>query len=204
MFTKLGRRAALALAAGLTVAACSNRDTATRTDTAAGAVAADSTANANANASNGWTDAQILGFTSVANLGEIQESKLAATKATNPAVKAYARQLQSDHQKMLDEGSAFASANNVVPDTTKGDVRDALKDASDEYKDLDQAKAGKDWDEDYVEKQIDGHKKTLDKLNDLAKSTTNTQLRDMLTKAAGKVQEHLTKAEALKANTLKS
>lgn len=202
MFTNLGRHSALALAAGLALAACSSRnDTATRNDTAAGAIAADSTANAK---HNGWTDAQILAFTSAANIGEIQESKLATTKATNSAVKAYARQLQTDHQNMLDEGSKFASSNNIVPDTTKDDVKDAIKDAGDEYKELADAKAGKEWDEKYIDEQIDGHKKVLEKLQDLEKSTSNAQLRDMLTKAAGKVQEHLTKAEGIKANNLKS
>lgn len=207
MFTRFGRYATLAAAAGLTAVACSTRDnTGTRNDTAAGAIAANGdTAGARTGAANnGWTDAQILGFTSVSNVAEVQEGKLAATKATNPAVKAFAKQLQADHQAMLTEGQSFASKNNLVPDTTRGDVRDALKDASDEYKDLNEAKAGKDWDEDFIEKQIDGHKKTLDKLNEATQATTNADLKAMLTKAAGKVQEHLTKAEDIKANKLKS
>ena len=203
MLTTLGRYATLAGTAGLIAVACAKSDTATRSDSARGAVASDSAANANT-ANNGWTDAQILGFTSVSNVAEVQEGKLAATKATSPAVKAFARQLQKDHQAMLDEGQSFASKNNIVPDTTKGDVRDALKDAGDEYKKLNDEKAGKDWDEDFIEQQVDGHKKTLDKLNEATQATTNPELKAMLTKAAGKVQEHLTKAEDLKANKPKS
>ena len=210
MLTSFGRYATLAIAAGLTAVACSTHDnTATRNDTAAGAIAANGDsanrmAGTGSTANNGWTDAQILGLTSVENTAEVQEGKLAATKATNPAVKAFAKQLETDHQTLLTEGKAFATKNNVVPDTTKDDVRDALKDATDEYKDLNDKKAGKDWDEDFIDKQIDGHKKTLDKLNEATQATTNADLKAMLTKAAGKVQEHLTKAEDIKANKLKS
>lgn len=204
MSTTLGRYGALTLAAAaLTVAACTKGDnTATRTDTAAGSVAArtDSAQPAHSD----WSDAQILGFASAASIGEIEEGKLGEKKATNAAVKAFARQLRTDHQAMLDEGKSFGSKNNVVPDTTKDDVKDAVKDSHDEIKDLTDKKAGKDWDEDFIDKQIDGHKKTLDKLNDLVKSTNNAELKAMLTKAAGKVQEHLTKAEDIKKNALKS
>ncbi|HEX8849752.1 MAG TPA: DUF4142 domain-containing protein [Gemmatimonadaceae bacterium] len=201
MSTSLGRYGTLTLAA-LALAACAKSDN-TRTDTAAGSVASTDSTGASAGANNrnngnSWTEPQILGFTSVANTSEIQEGKLGAQKATNAQVKAFARQLQADHQKMLDEGSQYASKNNVVPDTARDDVRDALKDASDEYKDLTDKKAGKDWDKEFVEKQVDGHQKTLDKLQQLEQSTTDTALKAMLTKAAGKVQEHLTKAQDLK------
>jgi putative membrane protein len=211
MLTTFRRYATLAIAAGLTAAACSTHDNSATTDTAAGAIGANrdsggamGTSANNGTGNNSWTEPEILGFTSVSNIAEVQEGKLGATKATNPAVKAFAKQLQTDHQAMLTEGQSFASKNNIVPDTTRGEVRDALKDASDEYKELNEAKAGKDWDENFVDKQIDGHQKTLDKLNEAAQAATNPDLKAMLTKAAGKVQEHLTKAKDLKANALKS
>lgn len=199
MSITLGRYGTLTLAAAaLTVAACTKSDN-TRTDTAAGSVASTDSSGMGTSASgNAWTEPQIIGFTSVANTSEIQEGKLAAQKATNAQVKAFGRQLQTDHQKMLDEGTQFASKNNVVPDTARDDVRDALKDASDEYKDLSDKKAGKDWDKDFIDKQVEGHQKTLDKLQQLEQSTTDSTLKAMLTKAAGKVQEHLTKAQDLK------
>lgn len=200
MSISLGRSGALTLAtAALTLAACAKTDN-TRTDTATGSVAAstDTAGTRPAASGNAWTEPQIIGFTSVANTAEIQEGKLGAQKATNAQVKAFARLLQTDHQKMLDEGSQYASNSNVVPDTMRDDVRDALKDAHDEYKDLSDKKAGKDWDKEFIDKQVDGHQKTLDKLQQLEQSTTDSTLKAMLTKAAGKVQEHLTKAQDLK------
>jgi putative membrane protein len=204
MPSTLGRHCLLALAASGMLMACTARDTNTDTTSAAGAVATsnDSAARA-ASTNNGWTDGRIVGFATAANAGEIAEGKLAQTKATNAQVKAFAKQLVTDHQAMLDEGKQFATSNNVMPDTTSSDVTDLMHESQEELKDLQEKKAGKDWDKDFIEHEIEGHKKVLDKLQQAAQSTTNQQLKDMLTKASGKVQEHLTKAQDLE-NTLKS
>ena len=203
MTSNIGRGFVLALSAAAVVAACRPRDNAaTDTTTSAGAVATDSAANANAN--RGWTDGQILAFTAAANKGEISEATLAQTKATNATVKAFAKQLATDHKAMLSEGEAFATKNNVTPDSTKDDVRDLVKEANEGLKDLTDKAKGADWDKEFIEHEIDGHKKVLEKVQNAAQATTNTELKDMLTKAAGKIQEHLTKAEDIKANTLKS
>ena len=201
-------RAVLMAAAAAALGGCKGREARTDTTTAGGAVATRDTSmrgDTGAAARHGdWTDAQILAFASAANSGEIEEGRIAARKATNPAVKAFARQMITDHQAMLTEGKTFASKNSIRPDTTKSDVTDLKKDSRDLVKDLTSKKPGKDWDEDYIEHEIDGHKKVLDKLQDAEKSTTNADLKAMLTKAVGKVQEHLTKAEDIKDNKLKT
>lgn len=211
MPTRYGRQCIIALAAATLLVACKPKENAaTDTSTAAGAVAtgSDSANRArtdSAAASNkGWTDGQILAFAGAANKGEIAEGKLATTKATNAKVKAFARQMVTDHTAMLNEGSTFAKKNNITPDSTKNDVVDLQKDAIDEMKDLETKAKGADWDKEFIDKEIDGHKKVLDKLQNAQNSTTNQQLKDMLTKAIAKVQEHLTKAQAIKDSTLKS
>jgi putative membrane protein len=152
----------------------------------------------------GWTDASILAFANASSAGELRESQLAARKATNPAVKAFARQLVADHRSLVSEGKALATKLKVTPDTTDDDVRDVVKHAEDDIKDLTDKTAGADWDKQYIDNQIKDHKDVLDKLQDAAKNTTNPELRTALEKATGKVQEHLTKAQALKDNELKS
>lgn len=147
---------------------------------------------------NGWTDAQIVAYASAASDGEISEGKLAQQKATNAGVKAFARQLVVDHLAMFNEGRAFAKKHNIVPDTTKDDITGLMKDGRDHVKDFTEKKAGADWDKAYLDEAIEGHQKVLGKLQDAAKGTTDTALRQMLVKASGKVQEHLTKAQALK------
>jgi putative membrane protein len=181
------------------------------TSSAAGAVAApidtshasmDTTAAAKTN--NSWTDGQILAFAGAASRGEIAEGKLAETKATNPKVKAFARLMVSDHTKMLSEGNSFAKKNNITPDSTKGDVVDLEKGAIDEMKDLQTKPKGNDWDKDFIDKAIDDHKAVLEKLQQAQNATTNPALKELLTKATTKVQDHLQKAQAIKDSTLKS
>ena len=188
-------------------AACSKDKTgtdsaATRRDSAAAAtVTRDSAPVATADTAahnNGWTDGQILGFTSAASAGEITAAQLAEKKATNAGVKAFARQLATDHKAMLAEGESFAKKSNVAVDTTRDVVRDVINSGRDEVKDLTDKAAGADWDKAFLDHEIDDHQKVVDKLQDAAKNTTNADLRAMLVKATGKVQEHLTKAQALK------
>ncbi|HEY2375666.1 MAG TPA: DUF4142 domain-containing protein [Gemmatimonadaceae bacterium] len=217
MPTTLGRQCISALAAATLLVACKPKSATTDTTSAAGAVATgsdsanrarmDSTnANAtpNANANGGWTDGQILAFATAANKGEIAEGKLAETKATNAKVKSFGRLMVSDHTAMLHEGTSFAKKNNITADSTKNDVIDLQKNALDEMKDLQTKPKGNDWDKDFIDKEIDGHKAVLDKLQQAQNATTNPQLKDMLTKATAKVQDHLTKAQAIKDSTLKS
>jgi len=213
MPTRYGRQCMIALSAATLLVACKPKENATDTTSAAGAVATGSdsanraksdSAAAAANNAGGWTDAQILAFASAANKGEIAEGKLATTKATNPKVKAFARVMVADHTKMLADGNSFAKKNNITPDSTKSDVMDLQKDASNELKELTEKAKGNDWDKNFVDKEIDGHKKVLDKLNDFQNKATDPQLKDMLGKATVKVQEHLQKAQALKDSTLKS
>lgn len=201
MISNLGRSCMLALSAAALVAACTPKENAaTDTTTSAGAVATDS---ANRPAVGGWNDAQIVAFATAANNGEIAEATLAETKATNAKVKAFAREIVADHKAMLAEGKAFATKNNITPDSTKEDVTDLMKDSQDELKELTEKAKGADWDKQYIDHQIDAHKKVLEKLQNATQATTNVELKDMLTKATGKVQQHLTKAEDIKANTLK-
>ena len=147
----------------------------------------------------GWNAASILGYATAANMAEIQEAKLAEKKATNPQVKAFARQMLADHEALLKDGKSLAAKLKAQADTANGDAHDLLNGSRDELKDLTDKKAGADWDKDFIDKEIDGHQHVLDKLQDAAKNTNDADLRAGLEKATGKVQEHLTKAQDLKA-----
>ena len=210
MPTRFGRQCVIALSAATLLVACKAKESNVDTSSAAGAVAApmDTTNHARtdttANTNNGWTDGQILAFAGAASRGEIAEGKLAETKATNPKVKAFARLMVSDHTKMLAEGNSFAKKNNITPDSTKSDIADLQKGAIDEMNDLQTKPKGNDWDKDFIDKSIDDHKAVLDKLQKAQSATTNPQLKDLLTKATTKVQDHLQKAQAIKDSTLKS
>ena len=197
---------ATTVAACTVLGACQKKGDVAVSDSTVAPAMADTTMSAGAVATpkNDWTDAQILAFASTANAGEIQEAKLAQQKAVNPAVKKFAAMMIADHTKMQADGKALATKLAVMPDTSKSDVTDLAKDGNKDLKDLNNKKAGKDWDEDYMEKQIDTHQKVLDKLNDASKSAKSPELKSAVDASIAKVQDHLTQAKSIKDNSLKS
>jgi len=196
-------------AVALITVACRKNDeyAAARNESAAGRVVtpADTTTKP-VTSSNGWTEESILAYLRQANIDEIATNKLAAKKATASSVKQFARKMEADHQAGLKEVDAMMGNANLPKDSTKlsadtlhSEANDVVKKHRDEVKDLTDKKAGADWDKDYINMQIDEHKEVLDKLSDAAKNTTNKDLQALLVKMTGAVQEHLTKAEAIKA-----
>ena len=204
--------------ASASLAACKGKEyaadtAAARTDSAAGRVDSATRANADSmarsdsmknTARSGWTEPNILGYAWAASNGEIKLGQLAETKATNAKVKAFAREMVTDHRAMLADGKTMATKLKATPDTVADNAHDIMGHGRDELKDLTDKAAGADWDKDYIDKMIDDHQKVLDKLQDASKNTTNAELRASLEKATGKVQQHLTKAQDIKNNVLKS
>jgi len=92
---------------------------------------------------------------------------------------------------------------NATVDSTWDDAKSIADDSRDKLADLTGKAAGADWDKNYIESQIDAHKRVLNKLTDAAKNNTDKTVTDALAKATAKVQEHLTKAETIN-STLKS
>lgn len=205
-FTKLS----LALCVGA-LGACSKADrtadtAAARTDSAAGRVDSATTANTmgtdstnRASASGAWTNDHLFGFVHNANNGEIALGKLAATKATNSQVKAFASEMVKDHQAMMKEAHALMTKVNATADSTWDDAKDLAGDGTEKLKELTDKAKGADWDKDYIESQVDMHQRVLDKLQDAVKNNADTTVTAALSKSTAKVQEHLTKAQSIKA-----
>jgi putative membrane protein len=203
---------ALLFAGAIAIPACKGKDQyangdAAKTDSAA---KADTTTPAAANATGtttpaggGWTSPAILGFATNANSGEVELGKLAESKGTAANVKAYGKMMVTDHTAMLNETNALATKLGANADTTADNARDLANHARDEIKELTDKPAGTDWDKNYIDKAIDDHQKVLDKLQDASKNTTDPAVRAALEKTTGKVQQHLTKAQDIKA-TFKS
>jgi putative membrane protein len=201
----------LALGATLVLGACAKRDnansdtTATTTTTMTPATGTSDTgamagANANAtssaNASN-MSDANILSVISMANSNEIGTSKLAQTKATNASVKSYANDMVKDHTTMQGEADKVAKAANVTPEAPAG-VGDQMKAQAMAMSDsLKAATKGTTFDTQYINGQVMAHQQVLDHLQQFQSSAQNAQLKDLVTKAIPKVQQHLDRAKQI-------
>jgi predicted outer membrane protein len=99
-------RAALvaALLAAATAAACDDDDDATDTITGAGALL-----------SPVASDANIVALAHESNLGEIQAGALAAQRATNAGVRAFAAMMVTDHTTLDTAGASLAARNGIAP-----------------------------------------------------------------------------------------
>jgi putative membrane protein len=99
----------------------------------------------------------------------------------------------------MKDAHALMTKVNAGVDSTWDDAKDLAGTGADKLKELTDKEKGADWDKNYIESQVDMHQKVLDKLQDAAKSSTDTTVTAGLSKATAKVQEHLTKAQSIKA-----
>ena len=191
-------RLAGALAMGVfgILAACSPKNDQT-TDTLATTPPATATTPATGDVAGGWTDANVVDALTAANQGEVDYSNVAVQKATNPSVKEFAQMMVKDHSTMLDAVKSLSSKLNVTP-APNDKVNDLQKESQKDIADLNGKTAGKDFDHEFMEEQVDMHQETLDLLNDLESKTTNADLKAAIAEAKPKVQAHLDQAKAIK------
>ena len=62
-----------------------------------------------------WTDSNVLDVLTVANQGEIDYSQIAAEKASNASVKAYAQKMVKEHGAMLEAVQGIAARLTLTP-----------------------------------------------------------------------------------------
>ncbi|MEO6256798.1 MAG: DUF4142 domain-containing protein [Sphingomicrobium sp.] len=117
---------------------------------------------------------------------EIESAKLAADKATTPAIKAFAAQLVTDHQKSTVELKAAAA--KATPPLTVIPVLDAEQQGL-----IDQLKGanGDDFERRFVDQQSNAHQKALALLQNYAAKGDSAPLKDFASKAVTVVQGHL-------------
>jgi putative membrane protein len=102
-------------------------------------------------------DANFVRDASELNNAEIEVSRLAVDRSTNPDVKKFAQTVIDDHTAAGDKLNAIAAQNSIEtappnPDTAR-DERDKLA-----------SKQGADFDRAYVDAMVDGHDTFLSKL----------------------------------------
>ena len=187
---------AMAVGAFGILAACSPKNEQT-TDTLATTPPATAATPAPADANAAWTDANVVDVLTVANQGEVDYSQIGAEKATRADVKKYAQMMVKDHGTMLDAVKSLATRLNVTP-ATNDKANDLKEENTKDINDLNAKTVGKDFDDEFMEEQVDMHQETLDLLNDLDGRTTNADLKAAIAEAKPKVQAHLDQAKALK------
>ncbi|MEO3407594.1 DUF4142 domain-containing protein [Mucilaginibacter sp. CAU 1740] len=129
-------------------------------------------------------DAKFATEAASGGMAEVALGKLALTKTSNAQIKDFANMMVKDHGKANDELMSIAKTKNITlptePDSTH------LKKAAD----LEKLK-GTDFDKAYVDAMVDGHKKTLDLMQNEAKDGKDAELKAFAGKTAPTVKMHL-------------
>lgn len=193
---------AFALGAVTLLGACSKGDKATdttmaATDTSMNAGAMSGTATNAPAAPAPVTDAGIFAVLAAANQGEIDAGKIAESKATTAAVKAFAHDMVIAHTAMLNSGNALARKLNITPDAAAADSINAMNQSSAAA--LSAAPTGPAFDSTYVNAQVVGHQYVLDMIKRDESAAQNAELKSALTSAEPKVQAHLDRIKAIQA-----
>jgi len=123
---------------------------------------------------------------------EIQSSKLALKRSSNPDVKDFARMMIRDHTQStaaLKAAIAASGQDFPLPATLPDDKSSALKDLSN-------ARAA-DFDKMFMNDQVAGHEAALDLMSHYASDGDVPTLKAFAAKVGPIVQHHLDRAEAI-------
>jgi putative membrane protein len=183
------------------VAACSGGGSGARHDQAA----ADTSTSSDTAATTGKTgtttpraglsDSNIVALLDEANKSDSTAGAIAAKKATDADVKAFARLMMSDHHALRAAGEDLAKQLNITPKPPEHDPIAGY--ARNEIADLQKTAKGAEFDRLYIDHEVSVHQAVLDFAN-MARVTTQTpELRDLIQKAVGVLQKHLEQAQTL-------
>lgn len=132
-------------------------------------------------------------FESAASAGmfEIEASKLALQRATDPALKDFAKMMVADHTKASEELKALAAKKNVTLPTAMLKRHEAM------LKDLKHEKDGDEFDDEYRDKMISSHKEAVSLFDKHARKSDDPDVQAFAAKMLPKLQEHGGKAKEL-------
>jgi len=120
-------------------------------------------------------------------MAEVDISKVAVDRATNPDVKSFAEMMVSDHTGANTELTSLASTKNVALPADKTNVEKWSE------------RSTKDFDQEYVDKMIHDHKHAIDLFEKESKDGTDADLKAFADKTLPTLRSHLAKIEAIKA-----
>jgi putative membrane protein len=188
-----------ALALALALGACNTpRDRDVASNAPAGAETATVPADTAASAPSApaeLSDANIVALLDHANAADSTAGALAATKATNPEVKQFAKLMMSEHHTLRKQGADLAKQLKVTPEPPANDPVTPL--AKQETQALQSAPKGAEFDKTYIDQEVAAHQAVLDLANQAHDQADNAQLKALIEKAKPVIEKHLDQAKQL-------
>lgn len=140
-------------------------------------------------------DAQIAAISDAANSGEIDQAKIAQTKAKNPRVKKFAQMMIQHHGQAKTDQDKLVKKLKLSP--VENDLSGQLREESLAQISLLEGET-QNFDRVYIHAQVEAHQKVLDLLDKtLIPSTKDPELLALLQKMRPKVEAHLAEAREL-------
>ena len=150
---------------------------------------ADSVAGDSASAALG-DDAEFAVEAANGGMAEVALSKIAEEKATDPKVKAFAKQMVTDHTKANKELKALASAKNItLPSAPNEEKQKAAADLG--------GKSGSDFDKAYISQMKKDHDKTVKLFEDAQKEVKDAELKAFIDKTLPVIKAHAEHVKSL-------
>jgi putative membrane protein len=149
------------------------------------------------------SEAQIAMLTDLANSSEVEQGKLAQTKAKSPEVKKFAAMMVKHHTEAKNEQSKLYKQLSLTP--TQSQQATLLKEDGDKTLGSLRSADGSNFDVAYMNSQVDAHQKVLDSINqDLLPAAADQRLVDSLNKMKSTVEAHLNEARSIQAELIKT
>ncbi|MEO5570452.1 MAG: DUF4142 domain-containing protein [Bacteroidia bacterium] len=136
------------------------------------------------NDNNKENDAQFLVNAAAINLMEIQLGNLAAQRGMMAEVKDMGKMMADAHSKLLEEVKGLAAKKSVtVPTTLTDEGQNAYKKLNDE--------SGKDFDKDFCDMMVNGHKDAINKFETAADKSVDTDIKNWANATLPALRKHL-------------
>jgi putative membrane protein len=149
------------------------------------------------------TQDQIAMVADLANSSEIEQAKVAQSKAKSASVKKFAAMMIKHHTEAKAEQAKLFKQLNLTP--TESQPAMALKQDADKTTNELRAATGAAFDQRYMDRQVDAHQKVLDALNgELLPAASAPELVNGLNKMKATVESHLEQAKAIQAELAKT
>ncbi|WP_165764607.1 DUF4142 domain-containing protein [Flavobacterium cyanobacteriorum] len=136
-------------------------------------------------------DSQYLVAAAEVDMKEIELGRLAQQKGTSADVKELGRMMVDEHTKSSGETKALAKKKNIsLPAAPTEKVQESLKDLND--------KTGRDFDKAYADMMVDGHEKTIEKMENASENAADEEIRMWAANMLPALRKHLEHAKMVK------
>ena len=136
-------------------------------------------------------DSEFLVAAAETDLMEIEIGKLAQSKGTDQGVKDFGKMLIADHTKSANDTKPFADKLQVSLPTA------ITEKGKEHYNELNEEKAGKDFDEKFADMMVKGHEEAIAKMEKASENANDVEIRTWAANMVPTLKGHLEHAKML-------